>query len=286
MSYTCTGIGTWGAMGQETGFVAEIGGNQGSEGKSVNPFREGLVPVPWGKASYEMFLLEHEGFGGDGAEPATKWGIWNMGGASGRMNRPGGPGDGCHGPASLRPRGLTAVGWRARHPLCGAGFPTAPRVSYPCTAIGTCWTVVHLVRRKREIGGNHPLQDGFSEHLGSRVASSPVGQRHVGIRTVVHRDMRAVLDSGRNEFGQLSIRLGPGRAGRLAGAGRCCRRSRAPAGGGSDGADTRARGTPAVSASAAWGALAGQASRRNSPSAEGSARTAAARTGWQRESRT
>ena len=77
--------------------------------------------MPWGRASYEMFLLEHEHFRGNGELPATKWGIWNMGGASGRMNRPGGPGDGAHVPACPRSGGLKAVTVTRAPPLMRRG---------------------------------------------------------------------------------------------------------------------------------------------------------------------
>ena len=68
----------------------------------MNEFSEGSVPGPWGIASYETGHLEHEGFEGDGALPATKWGIWNMEEAAGSMALPGGPGDGSGGPIRQR----------------------------------------------------------------------------------------------------------------------------------------------------------------------------------------
>ena len=89
-------------MGQEGGFVAEKGEFQGVRGQFGQHFlrragsrvmgQDQLRNVPrgtwrfcgrWGTALLEMFLVEH-------------------GGAAGLMIRPGGPGDGCHGPSGLR----------------------------------------------------------------------------------------------------------------------------------------------------------------------------------------
>ena len=86
-------------------------------------------------------------------------------------------------------------------------------MSYPYTGIGSCWTSVQFCPVKREIGGNHPLQDVFSEHLGSRAASSPVGQCQLWERTVVKQRKRVVLDNANYEFGQLSSGCGLGREG-------------------------------------------------------------------------
>ena len=85
-------------------------------------------------------------------------------------------------------------------------------MSYPCTGIGSWWTTVQFCPVEPEIEGNQPLQDGSSEHFGSRAASSPLGQCQLWNRTVVQRGERVVLDSASYEIGQ-SVQwawIGPG----------------------------------------------------------------------------
>ena len=67
----------------------------------MNGFWEGPVPVLWGRASYEMFQVEHGGVGNDVPSPYWKCSLWNISAAADWNNRPGWPGDVLHGPAGL-----------------------------------------------------------------------------------------------------------------------------------------------------------------------------------------
>ena len=159
-------------------------------------------------------------------------------------------------------------------------------MSYPCTGIGSWWTTVQIVRLKREIGGNRPLQDLFSEHLGSRAASSPVGQCQERNRTVVNRGERAVLDSASYEIGQSVQRVGTGPGG-MVGRGRetLPGESRKPAGWSGGVADRGAGGSGTIVPSDV-GAPAERAIRRNSSASAVTYRTTAAGTGWQMQAGT
>ena len=135
-------------------------------------------------------------------------------------------------------------------------------MSYPCTGIYIWWTVVQSVRFKREIGENQPLQDVFSEHLDSGVASTPVGQCQLRNRTVCPAGW--VEPGGMVGWGREMLPVGSGQAlGTVAAV-----------------MLTRVRGTPVLSFSARF-SPAGQAIRRNSPSAGVRSRITAAGRSWQ-----
>ena len=69
---------------------------------------------------------------------------------------------------------------------------------------------VQLNLKSREIS---PLPDGFSEHFGSRAASSPLGQGQLWNRTVIKCGEGVVLDSASYKIGQ-SVKWAWGGAGR------------------------------------------------------------------------
>ena len=96
--------------------------------------------------------------------------------------------------------------------LMRRGVPAGRGGVIPVYREWSWWTTVQFCPVEPEIEGNQPLQDGSSEHFGSRAASSPLGQCQLWNRTVVQRGERVVLDSASYEIGQ-SVQwawIGPG----------------------------------------------------------------------------
>ena len=110
--------------------------------------------------------------------------------------------DGAQADTSVRP-------YRARNVRRYRGCPT--RVQ----GFGDGGGLSNSVQLNLKTRENHPLLDGFSEHFGSRAASTAVGQRHLGNRTFVQGSNGAAVDSAAKRIGQLSSGVGQSRAGRL-----------------------------------------------------------------------
>ena len=98
-----------GAVNGMVVFVAEIGVREGVWGEIGQPFGEGPVPGPWGGAGYEMFPVEHGGFGAGVPRPYWKCSTRNAGTEVIGMMRPDGPGDGSPSLESLHQVRLRAL---------------------------------------------------------------------------------------------------------------------------------------------------------------------------------